>query len=133
MHRISEEAGMSQTSLERFIETVFQDAPLQQRLWEAPNIDAFVELVEVRGAEHGYRLTRADVRAAMYVSRREWREHGELTTIKVELDGWIPIRLGRRGTQTIVEWCYRGTRPFAEPFFEQTAAACLSHPFNRLF
>jgi Nif11 domain len=124
---------MSQETLHRFIEIVFHDATLQKRLWEASGLDAFVDLVQQLGIEQGYRFTAEDIKAALYVSRREWRERGELTTIQVELEGWIPIRVGQRGTQTVVEWCYRGTRRFAEPFFEQTVAACLRHPFNKLF
>jgi len=124
---------MSQETLDRFIQIVFQYATLQKRLWEAPGMDTFVDLVQHLGAERSYRFTPEDVKAALYVSRREWRERGELTTIKVELERWIPIRVGRRGTQTMVEWCYRGKRQFAEPFFEQTVAACLRHPFNMLF
>jgi hypothetical protein len=124
---------MSQASLDCFIQLVFHDATLQQRLWEVPGTDAFVDLVQQLGMEQGYRFTVEDIKAAMYLSRREWRERGELATIMVELDGWIPIRVGQRGTQAVVEWCYRGTRRFAEPFFEQTVAACRQHPFNMLF
>ncbi len=90
---------------------------MQQRLWEAPGIDAFVELVQQLGVKQGYRFTAEDVVAAIYQGRREWRERGELATAMVELDGWIPIRVGQRGTQTVVEWCYRGTQRFTEPFF----------------
>src|SRR5215217_591437 len=98
---------MSQQTLEHFTQLVFRDASLQKRLWEAPDRDAFVDLVQQLGRERGYHFTAQDVKASLYTSRREWREPGEFTTIKVELEGWIPIRLGRRGTQTMVEWCYR--------------------------
>ena len=124
---------MSQETLDRFRQTVLHLPALQEQLWAVSDPDAFLDLVRQLGAEQGYSFTAEDVKAALYVSRREWRERGELTTIKVKLDGWIPIRVGRRGAQTVVEWCYLGKRRFSEPFFEQTVAACLWHPFNRFF
>jgi predicted ribosomally synthesized peptide with nif11-like leader len=116
---------MSQETLDRFRQTVLHLPALQEQLWAVSDPDAFLDLVRQLGAEQGYSFTAEDVKAALYVSRREWRERGELTTIKVKLDGWIPIRVGRRGAQTVVEWCYLGKRRFSEPFFEQTVAACL--------
>jgi len=124
---------MSQENLDRFIQLVFREATLQEQLWEAPDIDAFVDLAQHLGDEQGYRFTPQDVKAALYVSRREWRERGTLTTEEVQLNRWLPSRLGRRDNQTVIEWCYRGKRRFAEPFFDQTIAACLRHPFNMLF
>jgi len=49
------------------------------------------------------------------------------------LDGWIPIRIYWQQSQTMVDWCYLGTRRFSEPFFEQTIQQCLWQPFNVLF
>jgi hypothetical protein len=124
---------MTRERLDRFCQIVLHNSALQERLWETSGLDAFVHLIQSLGAEQGHHFSAQDVKAALYVSRRDWRERGALTTSTVELDGWIPIRLGRRDAQTVVEWCYSDRRRFSEPFFEQTVAACLHHPFNMLF
>jgi hypothetical protein len=49
------------------------------------------------------------------------------------LIGWLPIRLYWQDAQLIVDWCFLGERRFSAPFFEQTVAACLRHPFEALF
>ncbi len=50
-----------------------------------------------------------------------------------QLDGWLPIRVDWNQTPPLVDWCHVGTRPFRDPFFEQTIELCLQHPFNLLF
>jgi hypothetical protein len=124
---------MKERSLNQFITSVLKDPGLQAQLWNAPTADAFVTLVQQLGAQHGQHLKAEDVDAALRATRREWRENGALAAADVDLGRWFPIRLGWRGTQAIIEWCYMGDRRFTEPFFEQTMVACLRHPFNRLF
>ncbi|MDB5174985.1 MAG: hypothetical protein JWN51_3758 [Phycisphaerales bacterium] len=50
-----------------------------------------------------------------------------------KLDGWIPLRVfkGREGLR--VDWCFLGARRFIEPFFDQTIAGVMRHPFNLVF
>lgn len=50
-----------------------------------------------------------------------------------EMAGWTPIRLYWQQSSAMVDWCYRGERPYSDPFFDQTIEACLRHPFNMLF
>lgn len=50
-----------------------------------------------------------------------------------QLDGWFPIRLYWQGHQPMLDWCYLGSQPFTAPFFEQTVAAALQHPFAVIF
>jgi hypothetical protein len=122
---------MSQESLDGFRQIVLRDPALQEQLWEAPGLDAFLNLALRLAAQCGQPISAEDVDAALREGRREWRERGALTT-PTNLDRWIPIRVGWRGTQPVVEWCYVGDRRFLEPFFDQTIAACLRHPFNML-
>jgi hypothetical protein len=124
---------MNEPGLNQFIASVLREPAAQRRLWSTTTPDAFLALVRELGARRGPHFTAEDLNAAMHASRREWRETGPLTTGEVALDEWFPIRLGWRGAQATIEWCYMGERRFTEPFFEQTVAACLRHPFNRLF
>lgn len=50
-----------------------------------------------------------------------------------KFDGWIPIRVFRNGEGFRVDWCFVGSRRFTEPFFDQTIADVMRHPFNLLF
>jgi len=50
-----------------------------------------------------------------------------------QLDGWFPIRLYWQASQVMLDWCYLGDLRFTEPFFEQTVAAALRHPFAAVF
>ncbi len=49
------------------------------------------------------------------------------------LNGWVPFRLHWNGGVPEVEWCYLGTEPFADPFFETTIHFEVQTPFNSLF
>lgn len=49
------------------------------------------------------------------------------------LAGWVPIRVSWRDARPFVDWCRLGDVRFREPFFEQTIARCLRHPFNLAF
>jgi hypothetical protein len=49
------------------------------------------------------------------------------------LAGWVPIRVSWRDARPSVDWCRLGDVRFDEPFFEQTIARCLRHPFNLAF
>ena len=45
----------------------------------------------------------------------------------------VPIRIYWQDSRPMVDWCYRGTQRFHEPFFDETIESCLRHPFNLLF
>ena len=49
------------------------------------------------------------------------------------LDGWVPLRFYWRTEEPTIDWVYLGTKPFTDPFFDQTIGDCLRHPFNLLF
>ena len=40
------------------------------------------------------------------------------------LDNWIPVQLKRVDSDLLCEWLFTGEKAFAEPFFDQTIAAC---------
>ena len=124
---------MLQPTLEHFRQIVLQTSALQEQLWETSSLDAFLELVQQLGVGQGCHFSLEEVKNELNVSRRAWRERGELTTTQADLRRWFPIRIGHQNLQTTVEWCYLGSRRFTEPFFEQTISTCLRHPFNRLF
>ena len=48
-------------------------------------------------------------------------------------DGWIPIRVYWRAGEPIVEWCYLGDAPLADPFLLDTVQKALATPFGSLF
>ncbi|MBS1636626.1 MAG: sulfotransferase family protein [Bacteroidetes bacterium] len=43
---------------------------------------------------------------------------------------WIPARLIRQQEQLLCKWLYADDIPYTDPFFDETLAKCLSHPFN---
>ncbi len=47
--------------------------------------------------------------------------------------GWLPIRVFWERGEPLVDWCDFGERPLAEPFFAQTVATTLQHPYPLLF
>lgn len=48
-------------------------------------------------------------------------------------EGWVPIRFVWQGGEAFVDWCWLGTEPFTEPFFDSTIEAAQRTPFNALF
>jgi gluconate kinase len=50
-----------------------------------------------------------------------------------QLVGWTPIRLGGRGSEPTVDWCFTEGEHFTDPFFDQTIERCLQRPFRLLF
>ncbi|MFY9611018.1 MAG: sulfotransferase family protein [Blastocatellia bacterium] len=50
-----------------------------------------------------------------------------------QLRGWVPIRVYWEGSRPLIDWCWVGTRPYAEPFFNQTIDAALQLPFSSMF
>src|SRR5688572_16934434 len=57
-----------------------------------------------------------------------------MTTAKVaSFRDWVPIRVYRRGSETMVDWCYAGSMRFTQPFFEDTVQQMFRRPFSLLF
>lgn len=50
-----------------------------------------------------------------------------------QLRGWVPIRFYWEDGRPLIDWCWVGARPFAEPFFNQTIDAALELPFSSMF
>ena len=48
-----------------------------------------------------------------------------------EMVGWTPVRVSWTAPEAEVEWRQLGTRPFREPFFEDTVRASLADPLSR--
>jgi hypothetical protein len=46
---------------------------------------------------------------------------------------WIPAQIRWTSAGGLVDWCHLGDVRFTAPFFEQTIAAAMAHPFNLLF
>lgn len=49
------------------------------------------------------------------------------------LEGWTPFRAGWTDGVMSVEWCHLGQRRFTDPFFYETIALEIGHPFNAAF
>jgi len=50
-----------------------------------------------------------------------------------QLTNWIPIRIYWSDRRPLVDWCWIGTRRFAEPFLDHTIDIALRLPFSTLF
>jgi hypothetical protein len=46
---------------------------------------------------------------------------------------WLPMRIQWTPSGPAVDWCHLGDLRFTDPFFAQTVAAAMDHPFNLLF
>lgn len=55
------------------------------------------------------------------------------TDLALDLRRWTPVRFYWRQAQPFVDWAQTEGVRFTDPFFEQTVALCLQHPFNLLF
>jgi hypothetical protein len=49
------------------------------------------------------------------------------------LRNWIPIRIYRRETSQLVDWCWMGNERFTDPFFDITVTRLFRDPFNLVF
>lgn len=46
---------------------------------------------------------------------------------------WMPAMIRWTADGPVVDWCHLGEARFTDPFFEQTIAGAMEHPFNLLF
>ncbi len=46
---------------------------------------------------------------------------------------WLPMQILWTAPEPLLEWCHLGATRFTDPFFVQTLAVAMRHPFNLLF
>lgn len=115
--------------LAQFRAWVWRDAALQAQLSALSEEGAFVDQVVQAATERNFPVTTEAVRRALSYSTPSLPIEDASS---LALAGWIPTRLKGEPPDTI-EWCWVGSKPFTEPFFEQTVRRAHIHPFNRLF
>lgn len=52
---------------------------------------------------------------------------------RLNLEGWLPIRVWPVDGQWQVDWCWFGDAPLHQPFFRETVEEALRLPFNQAF
>ncbi|ALI01634.1 sulfotransferase family protein [Pseudomonas sp. FW306-02-F02-AA] len=52
---------------------------------------------------------------------------------RLNLDGWLPIRVWQQGGEWRVDWCWFGDQPLRQPFFRDAVEEALRLPFNQAF
>lgn len=52
---------------------------------------------------------------------------------RLNLDGWLPIRLWKQAGEWRVDWCWLGDQPLRQPFFRDAVEEALRLPFNQAF
>ncbi len=124
---------MSQATLAQFRQLVLQDLVLQQRLQNTPDREQFRVLVLQIAHERGYDVALADVDHALRLPKHERFPQPGQPIQPAQLSSWVPLDVYWHHAQLMVDWCYIGNHRFTEPFWNHTIAACLRHPFNRLF
>ncbi|MDO8707751.1 MULTISPECIES: sulfotransferase [Pseudomonas] len=52
---------------------------------------------------------------------------------RLNLEGWLPIRIWQPAGEWQVDWCWFGDTPLHQPFFRDAVEAALRLPFNQAF
>ncbi|RON05320.1 sulfotransferase family protein [Pseudomonas brassicacearum] len=52
---------------------------------------------------------------------------------RLNLDGWLPIRVWKQDGEWRVDWCWFGDQPLRQPFFRDAVEEALRLPFNQAF
>ncbi|EJN26377.1 hypothetical protein PMI36_01024 [Pseudomonas sp. GM79] len=52
---------------------------------------------------------------------------------RLNLEGWLPIRVWQEAGQWQVDWCWFGDTPLHQPFFREAVEDALRLPFNQAF
>lgn len=52
---------------------------------------------------------------------------------RLNLDGWLPIRVWQQAGEWLVDWCWFGETPLHQPFFREAVEDALRLPFNQAF
>ncbi|HEX3405958.1 MAG TPA: aspartyl beta-hydroxylase [Caulobacteraceae bacterium] len=111
---------------ERLRTLVCEDAALAASLAEIWNPDDFTARLAAAAGRDGAAI--------------DAREIGDLLRLKspppapiAPPPGWLPARVAGEGRDACVEWVRFGARRLLEPFYEESLAAVIYSPFNRLF
>ncbi|MFJ2686102.1 sulfotransferase family protein [Pseudomonas sp. NPDC087342] len=52
---------------------------------------------------------------------------------RLNLEGWLPIRVWQQAGEWLVDWCWFGDTPLHQPFFREAVDDALRLPFNQAF
>ncbi|KAF2392081.1 sulfotransferase family protein [Pseudomonas frederiksbergensis] len=52
---------------------------------------------------------------------------------RLNLEGWLPIRVWQQTGEWLVDWCWFGDTPLHQPFFREAVDDALRLPFNQAF
>lgn len=121
------------SGLERFRAVMEADKALQERLNRPDDPALFIPSVVSSARDHGIDLDASDIAATLGSGRQLASATSADGGARMPPGGWLPIRTQWREQKLWADWAYVGSRPFREPFFEQSVARWRSKPFNRLF
>ncbi|ACL59736.1 sulfotransferase family protein [Methylobacterium nodulans] len=127
-----------------FVRHVGEASALAAELRPILDRDAFVAAAVAAAARHGFTVAPSEVEAAMAGNRHGWLmqtaplarsgEPGPIEALSPRaLAGWTPFRTGWADGTLTLDWCHLGERRFTDPFFFQTIAMAIGHPFNAAF
>ncbi len=132
VHGKADATASNSESLAHFRHLVLEDADLQKRLSQTADAEAFYLRAAQLGREHGCPVTPAELREAVQSSRRI-SPPLETNVRPGDLAGWVPASICAEKNLDSLLWHYLGTQSFTDPFYEQTVAKSLYHPFGKLF
>ena len=113
-------------NMEEFRIFVLDRPEIQRELEDIGEPLDFAARVIELGNEHGFDFHDGDVEAALRCGPMRAPREG-----LPEGSGWTPVQVDC--AERAVRWVYTGTRPFAEPFFEDSIRMALWKPFARMF
>jgi hypothetical protein len=117
---------VSSRGIDGFRKAVLQDPVLQQGLHAVDDRREFLEVATGRGRELGFSVDESDFEIGRCIPTHE-AEAADPGA------GWLPVAIQIQHGRPFAEWVYFGSRPFTEPFFENTVRAALQNPFARAF
>jgi hypothetical protein len=114
---------------------VFSDETLQQELGSIEVSETFAQRAEAAACAHGIDLSQEFVLEGLNASGVARSGPGApvtATTWPPRL--WLPMSAGLMAEGRFgIDWCYFGTEPLAEPFFDLSTRRAATRPLNRLF
>jgi len=127
--------SITSAALEQFRACVFADETLQQELGPIDVPETFAYRAEAMARAHGIDLSREFVLEGLNASRPAMSGPTAPDTVTAWPPKlWLPMQAGlTAGGRFGVDWCYFGTEPLVEPFFDLSARRAAHRPLNRLF
>ncbi|MGY2046549.1 sulfotransferase family protein [Methylobacterium sp. JK268] len=127
-----------------FVRRVGGDPALAAALRTIDERDALTAAAVAAAGRLGFAVTERDVAAAMAGNRHGWLMQtaplpapGEPGPVEnpdpAALAGWTPFRTGWADGTLTLDWCHLGDRRPTAPFFFETIAREIGHPFNAAF